>query len=42
MTLQHALLLKKFHLSCAYRYSYPVVWQERMNQIENLIKTFQK
>jgi len=39
MTLEHAKLLKQYHLKCAYQYTFPVAWQERLDQINNLIKS---
>jgi len=38
MTLEHALLLKEFHLKCAYRHTFPVKWGERLEQINKLIE----
>ena len=42
MTLQHALMLKEFHLKCQYKYTFPVSWHERLMQIENLIARLTK
>jgi hypothetical protein len=38
MKLEHALLLKEFHLKCEYKYSFPVAWSERLAQINALIE----
>jgi hypothetical protein len=42
MKLEHALLLKEYHLKCDYKYTYPVAWSDRLNQINKLIKELKK
>lgn len=40
--IRHAYILKAFHLKCAYRYTFPIAWNERLEQICNYIKALEE
>lgn len=41
MTLRHYQMLLEFHRKCAYRYTYPVAWVERLEMIKNAIRQYE-